>query len=286
MTDSVQSAFIAEDGETVAIIDWPLPDRKPRGVVVLVHGLGEHIWRYKHVAAQLNEWGFVVRGFDHVGHGDSGGDRGSLPHKNRMLKDLADVIDDSTRQYGSKVPVIVIGHSMGGLVAADLVRRDLRHVSGLVLSSPALNAGIGFFQKLLIGLLLKVAPDLRVDNGLKAQYVSRDPAVVKAYIADKLVHRKISARLANYIASTGPKVIAAAHTWTVPTLVLYAGKDRLVNPLGSSEFVRAAPRSLVRAKCFEQMYHEIFNDPEQEHVFSALKTWLDTQFPVKALHTQ
>ena len=108
--------------------------------------------------------------------------------------------------------------------------------------------------------------------------ISHDPAVVAAYRADKLVHDRISARLARFIADDGPATVALAPDWKVPTLLLYAGADKLVNPAGSRAFAAAAPKQVVTAHCFETLYHEIFNELDAEPVFAALKAWLDARF--------
>jgi alpha-beta hydrolase superfamily lysophospholipase len=147
-----------------------------------------------------------------------------------------------------------------------------------VLSSPALDAGMNAFQKLLVAVLPRLAPDLRVGNGLDARYLSHDAGVVQAYRDDPLVHDRISARLARFIAEAGPAVLASAPHWRVPTLLLYAGDDRLVNPDGSRRFAAAAPANVVSAHRFDRLYHEIFNEVERETVFAQLKTWLDARF--------
>ena len=141
-------------------------------------------------------------------------------------------------------------------------------------------AGLVVALILLLASLPRVLPHLRVDNGLKPEFVSRDPDVVKAYKADPLVHDRISARLAVFIAENGPATIAAAHAWTVPTLLLFAGEDKLVAPAGSRAFARAAPPRVVSSQCFDGLYHEIFNEsaPLREPVFAALKGWLDARF--------
>ena len=123
-------------------------------------------------------------------------------------------------------------------------------------------------------------PHLRVDNGLKPEFVSRDPDVVKAYKADALVHRRISAGLAAWILQNGEKTLVDAAKWDVPTLLLYAGQDRLVNAQASADFAQAAPAAVVQAQCFEGMYHEIFNDLYRAQVFTALKRWLLARFSV------
>lgn len=279
-TDSTLSAFIALDGDNLAIQDWPAQEGKPlRGVVLLVHGLGEHAGRYDRVARRLNEWGFAVRGHDQYGHGESGGPRGGLPTDDRLLNDLSDIIDSTRARMSKETPLILLGHSLGGLVAARFVAQATRPVDALVLSSPALNAGLNVLQKLLVAVLPALAPNLRVGNGLDPAFLSHDPAVVAAYRADKLVHDRISARLARFIADGGPATLAEAAHWKVPTLLLYAGADKLVNPAGSRAFAAAAPTGIVSAHCFETLYHEIFNELDAEPVFAELKRWLDARFP-------
>ena len=261
LTASTLLTFTASDGENLAIQDWPLAAGEPsRGTVLLVHGLGEHVGRYDAVARRLNAWGFAVRGYDQYGHGESGGPRGGLTSDTRLLDDLADMVDATRARTPVGQPLVLLGHSMGGLVAARFVSLNLRPVDALVLSSPALDAGLNLGQKLLLATLPRIAPNLRVANGLDAQYLSHDPAVVAAYRADPLCHDRISARLARFIAQGGPATVARAAHWSVPTLLMWAGSDRLVNPAGSRAFAAAAPRTLVHSHCFEPLYHELFNE--------------------------
>lgn len=277
--ESRLSTFTATDGDNVVVQDWPLePTVKLRGVVILVHGLGEHAGRYDHVARHLNAWGYAVRGYDQCGHGESNGARGSLPSDTRLLDDLADMVDSTRAHMPKNLPLILLGHSMGGLVVGRFVSLGLRKVDGLVMSSPALDAGMNAFQKLLVSILPKIALDLRVGNGVKPQFISHDSAVVAAYKADPLVHDRISARLARFIADAGPQTLALAPQWKVPTLLLYAGDDRLLNPEGSRAFAARAPKEVVTAQCFENLYHEIFNEQDAAPVFAALKLWLDQRF--------
>ena len=273
------ATFVAMDGENLAIQEWPLDDGLAmRGVVLLVHGLGEHAGRYDHLAQTLNGWGFAVRGYDHYGHGASGGARGDLPSDGRLLDDLADVVDSTRALSPRGAPLVLLGHSLGGLVAAHFVALNIRPVQALVLSSPALDAGLNRFQSLLLSVLSPVAPRLRLSNGLDVNRLSHDPAVIKAYQADRLVHNRISVRLARFIADAGPATLALAPQWHVPTLLMYAGSDQLVNPLGSRAFAEAAPSRFVSARCFEAMHHEIFNEPDREAVFDTLRQWLDERF--------
>lgn len=276
---STLSTFVASDGDNVAIQDWPLEQgRTLRGVVILVHGLGEHAGRYDHVARRLNDWGFAVRGYDQYGHGESGGPRGGLPSDNRLLDDLADIVDSTRSRMDQGTPLILLGHSMGGLVVARFVSLEMRPVQGVVLSSPALDPGLSLVQKLLLAVVPRLAPNLRVGNGLDSNLISHDPATVKAYQSDRLVHDRVSGRLARFIADAGPATVALAPRWHVPTLLMYAGSDRLVNPAGSRAFAAHAPQSAVRVQCFESLYHEIFNELDATPVFAALQNWLDANF--------
>jgi alpha-beta hydrolase superfamily lysophospholipase len=133
---------------------------------------------------------------------------------------------------------------------------------------------------MLLASLLRIAPHLRVDNGLKTDFLSRDPDVVKAYRIDALVHRRISTGLAAWILENGEKTLTDAAQWQVPTLLLYAGQDKLVNAQATADFASAAPPAVVQAQCFEAMYHEIFNDLYRAQVFTALKRWLLARFSV------
>ena len=269
------TAFTASDGENLAVYDWPLPDA-PRATVLLVHGLGEHAGRYDALARHLGTWGYAVRGYDHYGHGESSGPRGGLPWDTRLLDDLTDIVDATRARMPAGQPLVLLGHSMGGLVAARFVALGMRPVEALVLSSPALDAGLGPVQKLLLATLPRIAPNLRVGNGLDARYLSHDDAVVRAYLADPLCHNRISARLARFIAEAGPATVARAAHWQVPTLLLWAGADRLVNPAGSRAFASAAPKERVQAHCFEPLYHELFNESPElaEPVLERLQHWL------------
>ncbi|NRF66269.1 alpha/beta hydrolase [Aquincola sp. S2] len=274
-----------EDGLPLHLRHWALAAAAgsapaARGSVLIVHGLGEHIGRYAHVAAHLNANAWHVIGYDQRGHGASGGARGAMATPDSLLDDLARVID-ALRQ-ARPGPLVLLGHSMGGLIAGRFVAEGLaaqpapwwRPVEALVMSSPALDPGMNAFQKGLLALLGPLAPNLAVNNGLNPAWVSRDPAVVAAYVEDPLVHDRVTPRLARFIVDGGEVVRAAAPRWTLPTALLYAGADRCVAPRGSDAFAAAAPRDVVFSKRYDGFSHEIFNEPEQREVLATLSRWL------------
>ena len=259
----------------LALRDWPLADHPNAGAqVLIVHGLGEHSGRYEHVAQKLNSWGYAVRSFDLWGHGLSDGERGSMRDAHAMLDDLAAVVDHTRKTMPPGQSLVLLGHSLGGLLAARFVSLRMRPIDALVLSSPALDPGLNALQKLLLATLPGIAPNLRVGNGLQVKYLSHDPAVVAAYQADPLVHDRICARLALFIAQAGREVLATAPQWNTPTLLLFAGQDKLVSPQGSRDFLKLAPGAMVQSLCFDALFHEIFNESDASSVFAALQQWL------------
>jgi alpha-beta hydrolase superfamily lysophospholipase len=280
MSESYLSPLTASDGDNIAVQDWPFTDNGlegdiARGTVLIVHGLGEHAQRYAALADEINQWGYTVRSYDQYGHGESAGQRGGLPRASRLLDDLADVVDSTRRLMGPGEPLILLGHSLGGVVATQFVLRQVRHVDGLILSSPAFDAGLSTLQKALLSVLPKIAPNLSVGNGLDRQYLCRDPEVIEAYCNDPLVHDRISPRLAQWLAVQGKACLAMAPQLSVPTLLMFAGTDRLVSEAGSRAFADVATRKLMTVKYFAPMYHEILNDPERRQVLSAMRHWLD-----------
>lgn len=280
--------LIAGDGVRLHLRHWPAhgSPQAARGTVQLVHGLGEHIGRYEALAEALNAAGWHVAGHDHRGHGRSEGPRGVLPQSLQLLLDLATVMDHVRAQ----LPVaarggrrhVLLGHSMGGAVAARFVAEGLlphparwqREVDGLVLSSPALAADLSAWQRLQLAVLPRLVPDVAAANGLDPAWVSRDPEVVQAYKADPLVHDRISGRLARFIVDAGEQVRALAPRWRTPTLLMWGGADRCVAPRGSAAFAGAAPDSVVEAHEHPALAHEIFNEPERAQVIAQLTAWL------------
>ena len=274
--DSLRTA----DGLTLHLHHWPAQGAA-RGTVQVVHGLGEHLGRYAHVAAALNAQGWHVAGHDLRGHGHSAGRRGGLADSHAFLADVAQV-QDQLRHLCPGGPLVLLGHSLGGLIGARFAAEALapnpapwsRPLSGLVMSSPALDPGMNGAQKFLLAVLGPLAPRLAVSNGLKPDWICRDPAVVKAYVDDPLVHDRVTPRLVRFIVDAGALVQSRAAQWRVPTLLMWAGADRCVAPAGSAAFAAASPPSVLTAKVYPGLSHEIFNEPEQAEVLGQVTQWL------------
>jgi alpha-beta hydrolase superfamily lysophospholipase len=264
-----------EDGTSLHVVDWlcDQPFSNRRGVLIM-HGLGEHGGRYPHVARFFNNLGLDARVYDHRGHGRSGGARGDVPHEEAVLNDAAIVLNDYSKRFDT--PPLLLGHSMGGLFAARFATARLSPIAGLILSSPALSIPLAPAHKILLKVLGTVAPGLAVPNGLKTRYLSHDESVIDAYCKDPLVHPKISARLLGCMLSSVEYAQRNANQLAVPTLLVVAGADRLVDARGSASFCSQLRPGIGTIHHFDGFYHELFNEVDAARVFSCVQTWLHT----------
>ena len=261
------------DGQRLYVRDWPCRDA--RHAVLLVHGLGEHSGRYEALARWFNARGWAVRGYDQRGHGRTPGRRGALRRAGDLPDDLAAVY----RDYAATLPraPLLLGHSMGGLVALRAVLDGGVAPPALVLSSPALRAHTPRWLRRLARVLARALPDLPLHNGLPFAGISHDPQVVAAYRRDPLRTALITPRLADFIFRAGAACIDDAPRLRVPTLLLVAGSDRLVDPAGSRDFADGAwATQRLTTRFFDTLYHELFNEaePGRGQVLKQLGDWL------------
>jgi alpha-beta hydrolase superfamily lysophospholipase len=250
-----------------------LPDGPCCGHLLLMHGLGEHAGRYAHVVRFFTERGYAVRRYDHRGHGHSDGARGDVPDSETLLADAQAVLDD-WQLAADEAPPVLLGHSMGGLLAARFAVERRAPLSALVLSSPALGLRLSRVQRLLLKVMRALAPGLALPNGLPARFLSHDAAVVRAYLDDALVHNKISARLLCAMLDAIEVAQQGAASLALPTLLLASGDDQLVDPAGSDTFFRQLPAGKSVQRIYPQLYHELFNEIGAAPVFADLDRWL------------
>jgi alpha-beta hydrolase superfamily lysophospholipase len=264
------------DGTTLALRDWPVPPGvEPRGALLLVHGLGEHIGRYAHVAARLGALGLHVRGYDHRGHGASDGPRGSLPHADALLDDLRAVFDELAA--GADPPPFLLGHSMGCAIAARAATGGWMEPRGLILSSPGLRLSPNPAERAALTVARRLAPDRAFPNRLSAAKLSHDPREVAAYEADELNHDRLTPRLYDFMVDAGERARHDAAGLGVPTLLLVAGADAIVDPRGARELSAALPPGVGTLHWYDGLYHELFNErePDRTLVLDDLAAWLE-----------
>ena len=258
-----------------------------RAVVVIAHGASEHAGRYRHVADRLVDDGYAVYAIEHRGHGRSEGPRALIDRLDRAVADLDALVQLAAAEHPG-APVYLIGHSMGGCIAVSYALEHQDRLSGLVLSAPlaALEAAPAPMRA-LAAVLSAVSPKLPL-FAIDASLVSRDPAVVEAYVNDPLVHHgKLPVRTVAELAKAINAFPERVPSITVPTLIMYGTADRLCPPEGSVMLSERIGSGDVTLTPYEGLYHEIFNEPEQERVLEDLSAWLSARVaPVAAPSAQ
>jgi alpha-beta hydrolase superfamily lysophospholipase len=257
---------------------WSPQEAAPRAVLLIAHGAGEHSARYRSLAGYFTRRGYAIAALDHPGHGLSEGRYG---HVDRF-QDFLSTLDIFQRQVAADfdgLPLILVGHSMGGLISGlHLLERQADFI-GCVMSGPAIKTEIepGYLQLLLIRCLSVLAPSVGVLQ-LDASGVSRDTAVVADYLNDPLVnHGKMSARLVAELFGAMHLIQARAENITLPVLLLHGGSDVMTSPQGSRFLYEHIGSSDKTLKVYPDLYHEIFNEPEHEAVFTDVLDWCDRQ---------
>jgi acylglycerol lipase len=246
-----------------------------RGVVIIVHGFGEHSGRYEHVARRLVAAGYATYALDHRGHGRSAGQRAVIDRVDDAVADIDQVVTlAGDAQPG--LPVFMLGHSMGGLLAVEYALEHQDRLAGLLLSGAlaALDAAPAP-ARLMARMLSMVAPTAGM-VALDASLISRDPQVVAAYRSDPLVHHgKLPARTVAELMAAGRRFPDRVPEISVPTLIMYGSEDRLCPPSGSVMLGDRIGAADVTIKPYEGLYHEILNEPERETVLDDVCAWLD-----------
>jgi len=253
-----------------------LPDTPPRAVIIISHGLAEHCGRYAELAGRLVERGFAVYALDHRGHGRSGGPRANIERFDYVVSDLGTFVGRAQREHPG-VPVILLGHSMGGAIALGCALKYENALRALVLSAPTL--AVAQPPSLLKRLTVKALSSLSPNTGvmmLPARAVSRDPQVVRKYEKDPLVfHGAIPARTLAELLDAMAYLQQRAHELRLPVLIQHGSADELV-PLSATypvyQQLGLAKRRTIQI--YDGLYHEIYNEPERDRVIRDLETWL------------
>lgn len=262
------------DGLDLFLRRWQAEGVQHRWTFVVVHGHGEHSGRYQHLAEWFTPLGATVYALDLRGHGRSGGQRGHAPSLEALLNDIDLVVNRARRE--SDGPVVLIGHSFGGLLAIAYALRYPDHIDRAVFSAPLLRLKLQVpaWKRGVGKVLPKVAPRLSLANGVNADVLSHDPGNAVAYRSDPLVHDRISAGMYGDTIARGGEFLARAGELRVPFLLMHGRDDRVVDPTGSQRFFARATVP-ERAFClYPGLYHEIFNELDKEQVFQDVESWL------------
>jgi alpha-beta hydrolase superfamily lysophospholipase len=267
-----------EKDETRFFLQGWEPDQKPKAVVALVHGLGEHTARYAHVGKVLTDAGYALVGFDLRGHGRSGGSRGHAPSLDTYMQDIHQFFSLLEKRYPD-LPHFLYGHSLGGLLVLAYAIQYGAHLRGVVATGPGLRSAL---QKqkakvAIVRLLGSFLPTMTLQSGLDATAISRDTSIVEAYKSDPLVHDSASLGFGKAALRAVDLCFERAAEFPVPLLIMHGKDDKIAYSSGSEEYtglLRAAGKD-VTLKLWDDLYHEVHNEPEKQEVFKFMLTWLD-----------
>ncbi len=240
---------------------WPASN--PRAIIVIVHGLGEHVSRYDVISKEFNDAGLEMIGFDQRGHGRNPGVKGHVDRFEDFLKD----IDDFIRMQKTDLPIFMLGHSLGGLIAARYNEEFHGLLKGTVLSSGAFSSNVSGMTKAMAKFFSVLMPKMTFSNGIDPKTISRNDEIVSDYTRDPLVHNKITARLSAELFKNIEIVFERASNFTTPVLMIAGSKDRIVPFEGTERLFSLVASNDKELKIFDGAYHEIFCDPEYSSEF-------------------
>jgi alpha-beta hydrolase superfamily lysophospholipase len=252
---------------------------RPRALVAIAHGLGEHSARYAALAADLVQARYSVVALDLPGHGEAPGSRGDVPSWTQLREQVVPAMFTALRGLPGQpmdLPHVLLGHSLGGVLALDFAIAHPRGLVTAVAASPSLRTSLPPWCKLALGHAARItAPGTGFAHGLDESGVARDPEVLALRRSDPQVHDRISPRLYFSFNEARQRVLREARRLQVPTLLLQGMGDRVADPRGALEFNAAAPHGMVRLITYAGVLHEVFNDPDRGQAVRDLLGWLD-----------
>jgi len=254
-----------------------LPETEPKAVLLIVHGLAEHSGRYTNIVNHFAPLGYAVYGMDHLGHGKSDGKRVYV----KRFEDYTDTLKvyfNMVRRWQPAKPIFLFGHSLGGLISTVYLLDHQAELTGAVLSGPAVKVPNNITPVILfVGKMLSaLMPKFRL-IGLEVDGISRDPAVVQAYVSDPLVFTgKTTARLAAEMLKAMQHVSAMATEIRLPILIVQGSSDKLVDPAGAQMLYDAVSSADKKIRIYDGLYHEVFNEPERDKVLRDIEIWLES----------
>lgn len=268
-------AWTCEDGTPMYACAWePTHGAAAKAVVGLVHGMGEHMGRYVHVAEMLAAEGYAVIGFDQRGHGRTEGKRGHAPSYEALLEGVDRLLAEAASAYPG-LPAFLLGHSMGGNVTLNYLLRKQPALQGAIVTGPWLRLAFKppSLQVVLGRVIERVYPKYTNNRPLRAENLTSDPEMIARYVSDPLGHGQITAKFFFSMLRAGRWAIANADRLRVPTLVMHATEDRVTSAEASREFAaNAGP--LCEWMGWDGLRHEIMNELRREEVFAVIREWL------------
>jgi len=262
------------DGLSLYFQVWQT-EQNQKGVICLVHGLGEHSGRYEHWSALFNQAGYSVLTYDLRGHGKSGGSRGHISSFNEYLSDTDLLLKEAGDRFPGS-PHFLYGHSLGALIVSNYVLLRKPQLTGVIITGLSTKTALQEQKgKIILAKVIgALFPKITMNSGLDPLTISRDPVVISNYKNDPMVHSQVSAGFGKSTIDAIDWINQHASEWTLPVLIMHGEKDRLSYVEGSREFA-----SKIKGDCTLKIWtglsHEVHNEPEKEQVFEFLRQWLD-----------
>ncbi|MBJ6763733.1 lysophospholipase [Myxococcaceae bacterium JPH2] len=272
----------ASDGVCLSSVRWEPMQPPMRGVVVLIHGLRDYSDRYGRLAEALRDRGFAVVAQDHRGHGHSGGDRQQLESMQQLVDDVDGMVQEARARHPG-VPVVVFGHSMGGLVATHYVLQHASEVSGLILSGAAvaLPPGVSGFDTRLAKIAGTLLPGLPA-QALDSQMFLHDGPEKDAFLADPLItHRKLPAGSAKAIVAGVEALDGRFPELKLPLLVVQGSEDVITSIEGNRALVTQASSQDKRFILYPGQRHDLAHEPDSAKVIADVVGWVDAHIPAQ-----
>ena len=269
-----EGTFKSQDRLDLYYQSW-LPDGDPKAAIVIVHGMGEHGGRYRHVVNALVPKGYAFYAADHRGHGRSPGERMFVNSWSDYLDDL-DIFVNLVREWQAGRPFFLYGHSMGGNITLNYVLRHQNGYNGVIASAPAVGKlDVPPILAFLSRVLSRLAPAMQVKTNLEPSDISRDPVEAAAYFPDPLVQAFATPRFGVEIASSAQWAMTHAAEFKPPLLMIHGGSDNIVNVSASRDFFAQATHQDKKLIVYEGGAHESHNDIHRDRVIADIEQWLE-----------
>lgn len=263
------------DGLNLSTRYWIPEHSTVSSLLIIVHGIGEHIARYHHLAECLTQQGVVIAGYDMRGHGLSEGPRAYVRRWSDYISDLNVLVNDTLKNW-QDLPVFYLGHSLGGLILTDFLIKYEPKVTGVILSSPALKVSEDLSPVLqkLAPVLSALVPKLKTVP-LDTQHISRDPLVVQRYENDPLIyHDGVRARTGGEVLKATKQLQSRISRFRYPVLLMHGTADQLTDPEGSRAFYHTISSEDKALDLLEGWYHELINEPGKDEVLKRISSWI------------
>jgi alpha-beta hydrolase superfamily lysophospholipase len=266
-----QFSWKSIDDISIHAIEWNIDH--PKFVICLVHGMGEHVTRYRQFAQYFNKKGGIVMGYDQRGHGQSGGKRGHTPSYDLLLEEVSKLIVEAKTTYPD-LPVFLYGHSMGGALVMNYGIQKHPNIKGIIASAPWISLAFrpSPFKIMLGKTMRSILPGLVQPSGLDPNMISTDAKEVEKYIADPLIHDKISVSSGMAMLDAGKLLESYHETYPVPLLIMHGDADQITSHQSSKQFAERVDNTTF--KSWPGMFHEIHNEPSRHEVFDFTYQWM------------